>query len=180
MLNLTTKRFWFERYTKEDIAFVLELVSNPDVMNYIGDGQIKGIPYAENLIERMLEQYKNFGDYGLHKLVLKETDEVIGHAGLVAQIIDDAFEIELGYWIKPEFWQQGYGYEAAHALKIYADETLYLERYVSAIQVGNEGSKRIALKNGMQLEKVIQMEGKEVEIYVIENEIDYEEDTYSI
>ncbi|MEK4699746.1 GNAT family N-acetyltransferase [Solibacillus sp. FSL R7-0668] len=175
MLDLTTKRLRFERYTKEDTAFVLELVTNPAVMDYIGNGQTKGAQYAENLIERMLEQYQNFDDYGLHKLVNKESNEVIGHAGLVAQIIDDAFEMELGYWIKPAFWQQGYGYEAAHALKIYADESLYLERYVSAIQLGNEGSKRIALKNGMQLEKVIQMEGKLVEIYVIENEMDEEE-----
>lgn len=174
MLNLTTTRLCFERYTKEDVAHVLELVTNPAVMTYIGDGQIKGVQYAENLIERMLEQYKNFDDYGLHKLVHLETKEIIGHAGLVAQIIDDTFEIELGYWIKPVFWQQGYGYEAAQALKNYADETMYLHRYVSAIQVGNEGSKRIALKNGMHLEKVIEMEGKLVEIYVIENEIEEE------
>lgn len=57
MLNLTTKRLRFERYTKEDTAFVLELVTNPAVMNYIGNGQTKGAQYAENLIERMLEQY---------------------------------------------------------------------------------------------------------------------------
>ena len=56
------------------------------------------------------------------------------------------------------------------------DEEMYLERYVSAIQVGNTGSKKMALKNGMQLEKVIEMEGKQVEIYVIENEIEFEEE----
>ena len=91
---------------------------------------------------------------------------------MVAQIIDDAFEMELGYWIAPDYWQQGYGFEAARALKHYANEEIYLERYVSAIQVGNTGSKQIALKNGMKLEKVITMEGKQVEIYVIENEIE--------
>ena len=53
---------------------------------------------------------------------------------------------------------------------------MYLERYVSAIRVGNTGSKQIALKNGMRLEKVIEMEGKQVEIYVIENDIDFEEE----
>ena len=174
MLKLTTERLRFERYTKEDVQFVLELVTDPDVMKFIGNGQVKDIVYAEHLIDRMLEQYKNFGDYGLHKLIHRESGEVIGHAGLVAQIFDDTFEMELGYWIKPSCWHQGYGFEAAHALKAYADEEMYLARYVSAIQVGNEGSKRIALKNGMYLEKVISMEGKLVEIYVKEN--DYEID----
>lgn len=176
MLNLATTRLRFERYTINDIPEVLKLVTNPAVMQYIGNGQIKDLAYAEHLIERMLEQYKNFDDYGLHKLIHQETGAFIGHAGLVAQLIDDAFEIELGYWIAPDFWQQGYGFEAAEALKRYADEEMYLERYVSAIQVGNTGSKQIALKNGMQLEKVIEMEGKQVEIYVIENEIEFEED----
>lgn len=176
MLNLATTRLRFERYTMNDVPEVFKLVTNPAVMQYIGNGKAKDLAYAEQLIERMLEQYKNFDDYGLHKLIHQETGAFIGHAGLVAQLIDDAFEIELGYWIAPAYWQQGYGFEAAEALKHYADEEMYLERYVSAIQVGNTGSKQIALKNGMQLEKVIEMEGKQVEIYVIENEIEFEED----
>ena len=176
MLNLTTERLRFERYTKDDLDFVMQLVLDARVMQFIGDGTVKDEAYAKHLIERMLEQYKNFDDYGLHKLIHKETGAYIGHAGLVAQILDDAFEMELGYWIAPDYWQQGYGFEAAQALKHYADEVMYLERYVSAIQVGNTGSKQIALKNGMQLEKVIEMEGKSVEIYVIENEIEFDEE----
>lgn len=172
MLTLTTERLRFEQYTLEDLHLVTALVTDGQVMQFIGDGHMKDQAYAKHLIERMLEQYKNFGDYGLHKLIHKETGDFIGHAGLVAQIIDDAFEMELGYWIAPDYWQQGYGFEAARALKHYADEEMYLERYVSAIQVGNTGSKQIALKNGMKLEKVITMEGKLVEIYVIENEIE--------
>ncbi|MEK4129840.1 GNAT family N-acetyltransferase [Solibacillus sp. FSL W8-0474] len=172
MLNLQTERLRFEQYTLEDVEIVTVLVTDARVMQFIGDGHVKDQAYAKHLIERMLEQYRNFGDYGLHKLIHKETGDFIGHAGMVAQIIDDAFEMELGYWIAPDYWQQGYGFEAARALKQYADEEMYLERYVSAIQVGNTGSKQIALKNGMKLEKVITMEGKSVEIYVIENEIE--------
>ena len=172
LLELTTKRLRFERYTMNDVDTVYELVTDPEVMRYIGNGLTKDYTYARNLITRMLEQYQNFDDYGLHKLIHQHTGEFIGHAGIVAQIIDDTFELELGYWIKREFWNLGYGFEAAQALAKYADEEMGLERYISAIQVGNEGSKAIALKNGMQLEKVIEMEGKQVEIYVKLNEIE--------
>ena len=166
MLNLQTNRLLFRRYTMDDLAFVEELVTNEHVMQYIGSGVVKGRAYAVQLIERMLEQYANFDDYGLHVLVHKETGKRIGHAGLVAQILDDAFEMELGYWIHPDFWGQGYATEASRALKQYAEQELELERYVSAIQVGNVASQKIALRNGMQLEKQIEMEGKCVEIYV--------------
>lgn len=166
MLELSTNRLRFERYTLNDIDDVLELVMDPKVMRYIGDGLTKDKAYAQNLINRMQEQYRNFDDYGLHKLIHQQTGEFIGHAGIVAQIIDDAFELELGYWIKSKYWGNDYGFEAAQALAKYADEEMGLERYISAIQVGNEASKSIALKNGMQLEKIIEMEGKRVEIYL--------------
>ena len=166
MLKLETNRLMFRRYTMDDLAFVEELVTNENVMKYIGSGVAKDRTYAIQLIGRMIEQYDNFEDYGLHVLVHKESGQYVGHAGLVAQIFDDAFEIELGYWIHPDFWGQGYATEAAHALKQYAEQELELERYVSAIQVGNVASQKIALQNGMKLEKQIEMEGKQVEIYV--------------
>ena len=166
MLKLETNRLMFRRYTMDDLAFVEELVTNENVMKYIGSGVAKDRTYAIQLIERMIEQYDNFEDYGLHVLVHKESGQYVGHAGLVAQIFDDAFEIELGYWIHPDFWGQGYATEAAHALKQYAEQELELERYVSAIQVGNVASRKVALQNGMKLEKQIEMEGKHVEIYV--------------
>ena len=166
MLNLETNRLMFRRYTMDDLAFVEQLVTNENVMKYIGSGVVKGRTYAIQLIERMMEQYDNFDDYGLHVLLHKETGQRIGHAGLVAQIIDDAFEIELGYWIHSDFWQQGYATEATRSLKQYAEQELELERYVSAIQVGNVASQKVALQNGLKLEKQIEMEGKQVEIYV--------------
>ena len=175
MLNLNTKRLTFERYTEKDLPYVADLVLDPFMMKYIGNGQIKDKHYAIHLIERMIEQYQNFGDYGLHKLIHRQTGDFIGHAGLVAQVIDDTFEIELGYWIKRAYWGQGYGFEAAQALAAYADEEIWLHRYISAIQVGNEGSKRIALKNGMHLEKTIEMDGKMVEIYVKLNSFEEDE-----
>lgn len=165
-LQLTTERLQFRRYTEEDLPFVIEMVTDPRMMRFIGNGHVKDETYAKQLISRMQKQYENWDVYGLHVLQHRETGKLIGHAGIVAQIIDDTFEIELGYWIAREYWQQGYGFEAANALKCYADEELELERYISAIQVGNEGSKQIALKNGMQLLKTIEMEGKEVEIYI--------------
>lgn len=169
MLKLETDRLTFIRYEEHHYPFVLSLVTNPTVMRFIGNGQVKDKVYAKELIRRMQEQYQNFDDYGLHLLVHKETKAFIGHAGIVAQIIDDCFELELGYWIDPDYWRMGYGKEAANALKRYADEELELERYVSAIQEGNVASQKIALSNDMHLEKSITMEGKTVLIYVKEN-----------
>lgn len=165
-LQLKTERLTFRRYSNEDLPFVEALVKDPTVMRYIGNGEVKDDAYAQQLITRMQKQYENWDIYGLHVLEHNETGERIGHAGIVAQIIDNTFELELGYWIAKDYWGQGYGFEAASALKQYADEELELERYISAIQVGNEGSKRIAIKNGMHYLKTVEMDGKLVDIYI--------------
>lgn len=93
MLNLNTKRLIFERYTENDLPQVIELVSDPAVMKFIGNGHSKDEEYAIRLIERMKEQYRNFDDYGLHKIVHHQTGDFIGHAGLVAQVIDDTLKL---------------------------------------------------------------------------------------
>ncbi|MER2192432.1 MAG: GNAT family N-acetyltransferase [Solibacillus sp.] len=165
MLQLSTARMDFQRYTEADLEQIARLVTNPDVMHYIGDGQVKDKTYARELLTRMQEQYENFEDFGLHKLILKETGDMVGHAGIVAQIIDDAFEIELGYWLFPDYWGHGYVMEAAEALLHYAIEELELERVISVIQTENAASINIAKKNGMHLEKTIVHEGKDVHVY---------------
>lgn len=166
-LQLRTERLLFRRYTEEDLPFLQQLVHNEEVMRYIGDGQVKDEAYALSLYTRMHEQYRNFDDYGLHMLIHHDTGERIGHAGIVAQVIDDCFEIEVGYWIHPVYWRQGYAFEAAAAVTRYATEECGIERLVSMIMKGNSGSIRIAEKNGFTLEKTIQAQGKEVLIYAL-------------
>lgn len=168
-LQLQTARLYFRRYEETDIPFLEELVTNEHVMQYIGEGIAKDRSYALQLYTRMLEQYKNFDDYGLHMLIHKESGVRIGHAGIVAQVIDDCFEIEVGYWIHPTYWKQGYAYEAAAALTHYAIEQCGIERIVSMIMKGNTGSMRIAEKNGFTVEKTIKAQGQDVFIYVLEN-----------
>jgi RimJ/RimL family protein N-acetyltransferase len=173
MLDLESQRLLFKRYEENDLPFIQMLVEDPLVMRFIGDGQPKSMQYANELLARMFEQYVNFDVYGLHVLIDKMTGERVGHAGIVAQVIDDAFELEVGYWIAPNYWNNGYGKEAAYALCKYADEELELERYVSAVQVGNTASEKIAYSNGMHIEKVIRMENKEVQIFVKVNPFDH-------
>ena len=57
-----------------------------------------------------------------------------------------------------------------------ANEEMGLERYISAIQVGNTASEKIALSNNMFLEKIIEMDGKSVQIYVKLNEMEDREE----
>ena len=60
--------------------------------------------------EWVIPGYKN--GLGLFVLIEKETGIRIGHAGLVKQEIDGKEEIEIGYWLLPQYWGKGYAREA--------------------------------------------------------------------
>lgn len=55
---------------------------------------------------------------------------------------------DLGYRFQPQFWGQGYGYEAAQAWLDYGFQTLRLPRICAYADAEGAGSRRILEKTG--------------------------------
>ena len=80
-------------------------------------------------------------------ITLKSTGELIGCVGLYL-----AFEhekAELGYWVGVDFWNQGYGFEAARETVRYAFEELKLNKITARHVTTNPASGKIMQKIGM-------------------------------
>lgn len=75
---------------------------------------------------------------------LKETRELIGHAGLSP--IGDG--VEIGYAIEEKHQGKGYATEAVTALSIYGTELFCLERINGIVDSTNAGSVRVLEKAG--------------------------------
>ncbi|GIN39386.1 hypothetical protein J19TS1_23350 [Heyndrickxia oleronia] len=100
------------------------------------------------------------------KLILeKGSNKRIGHAGLVPQIINEKEEIEIGYWISQEYWGRGFATEIARGLMEYGKNKLNIEKMIALIQKDNNASQKVAKKIGMQLEREIILNGKDVFVY---------------
>jgi RimJ/RimL family protein N-acetyltransferase len=69
------------------------------------------------------------------------------------QHIDGVDEIEIGYRMRPDYWNQGLTTEAALAVRDHAFRDLKLPRVISLIHPENIASQRVAEKIGMSLEK---------------------------
>jgi RimJ/RimL family protein N-acetyltransferase len=52
--------------------------------------------------------------------------------------------------VRPQYWGQGYAFEAASAVKRYAFDSLDLPKLVAFVRPGNDRSKHLAIKIGMQ------------------------------
>ncbi|QQE78868.1 GNAT family N-acetyltransferase [Alicyclobacillus sp. SO9] len=163
--ELESRRLVFRRYCDEDLPFLEALLANPEVMRYIGNGQVRDKAEARTFLSRIYDMYATGEMMGLRILERKTDRSAIGHAGIVLQVVDDAIELEIGYWIAREYWMQGYATEAAARLKEYGTQELENSRFVSLIQPGNTGSRKVALHIGMKLEKEIKRNGQDVLVY---------------
>jgi RimJ/RimL family protein N-acetyltransferase len=137
------------------------------MVRYIGKGDVRTDEEINRFLDWILDQYKINEHYGLKLLLHKETDEKIGHAGIVPQIIEGEELLEIGYWIDENHWNKGYAKEAAEALKDFGLNYLQLDKMISLIQEGNTASEKVALSIGMRKEKQIAVEGKNVNVYSI-------------
>lgn len=164
-MELTSERLVFRLYNYNDLDFLISMLKDPEMMQYIGNGHTRNIEEAHTFLERILGHYEQNKEFGLKFLIRKEDGIPVGHAGIVPQHIDGENELEIGYWIARKFWGNGYATEAANALLNRGVNQLGLTRLISLIQPGNTRSIGVAIKNGMELEKEIMLKGKAVSLY---------------
>jgi RimJ/RimL family protein N-acetyltransferase len=84
--------------------------------------------------------------------------------------IDGRLEVEMGYWLGEKHWGNGFATEAARAVQDAALTTLGLSRLISLIDPANQGSLRVAEKNGMRYMAETSFRGRKMHVYVIEKQ----------
>lgn len=102
---------------------------------------------------------------GMNALIHKNSKEFIGQCGLLIQEVDGIKEVEIGYSILPKYWRQAYATEAAKKCKDFAFANRLTASLISIIHVDNIPSQKVALTNGMRLEKTTLYKNNPVHIF---------------
>ncbi|MDM9383161.1 GNAT family N-acetyltransferase [Chlorogloeopsis sp. ULAP01] len=147
---LETQHLTIHRYQNDDVDKLLAILSNPITMHYWPQPLTR--EGVEAWIARNLESYQEHG-FGRYQVILKETGELIGDAGILkSTVIGEAIN-DLGYIVHNPFWGYGYGTEVATALKDYAFTKLKLDSLYANMPWNHEASRRVAEKIGMKFIK---------------------------
>ena len=101
-------------------------------------------------LKRQFQCYAMEG-FGMWAVVLKETGERIGHAGISMQVYGDEELPEIGYMFEKAFWHQGFATEAVIACRDYAFSVLGMNTVYSVIRADNMPSRAVARRNGMRI-----------------------------
>ncbi len=162
MLVLETERLQLRRLSIDDADFILRLLNEPSFIQNIGDKNVRTIEDARlYLLNGPIASYQKYG-FGLFLIEIKDSGAPIGICGLLKR---DALEdVDLGYALIPEFWSQGYGFEAAAAVKSYAGQVLGMRRIVAITNPENQRSIRLLEKIGFRFENMIKLADDQGEV----------------
>lgn len=149
-----TLRLHFCPLTAADATGMFALDSDPAVHRYldgIGGPLLTDPAQSQETIRFVQAQYAANG-IGRWAVRLRATNEFMGWAGLklVPGPVNGQRDFyDLGYRFLPQYWRQGYGYEAAQAWLDYGFQTLGLPRICAYADVENVASCRILTRVGL-------------------------------
>lgn len=147
-----TERLLFRRIQDGDADQWLEFFRDPSSFTFWKEERDSAEEECRKWYEKQVHRYAT-GLGGMNALIEKATGELVGHAGLLVQQVDEQEELEIAYSLLPKFWNKGYATEAAQKCKAYAFERQLAESLISIISLANVPSQRVAIKNGMAIEK---------------------------
>jgi RimJ/RimL family protein N-acetyltransferase len=141
-----------------DVEAFYEIYKAPEVTRYT-EGLFEHAVSERAYIREYIEKVYAFFEFGVWTVILKESGEVIGRAGISVR---EGYDIpELGYVFGVPWQGKGLAKEVCEGILKYAKEELEIMRLQVLIQEGNEASIRLAQKLGFEKAEVLEIEGKQ-------------------
>ena len=150
-LILTTKRLILREMRHEDAPQLFKMDANPNVHKYLWNKPNTSITEIHDYITLVRQQYQKH-KIGRFVVVLKQTNELIGWAGLKFNTVEVNKKInffDIGYRLNENLWGNGYATEAALAWQKYAFENLHVKTLHAAAHTDNVASNKILQKIGL-------------------------------
>lgn len=168
---IETERLLLRELLLSDADGMFELDSNPNVHLFLGNNPVKKLEESIKYIHFAQKQYKDFG-IGRWAVILKETNEFLGWSGI--KFITDEINghknfYEIGYRFIEKYWGKGYATEAGKAFVDYAFNEMKVNALYAYADAGNENSRKILEKLGLQYINSFEYEGETEVWYEMKN-----------
>jgi ribosomal-protein-alanine N-acetyltransferase len=169
---LETPRLVLRDKRADDLDFVASLYADENVMRWIGDGCTLARDEVEARFVRVMaiESEPGHERWDAFKILVRKADGVrVGQVGLLRNAIDGVPDVEIGWWLAPFAWGQGYATEAALALRDFAFGELGLDHLSIVLHAENARSVAVARGiGGVYARQAIYRE-RSVTLYVVRN-----------
>ncbi len=142
-----SKRLRARRLAPGDLADMLAVYGDADVVRWVGDGAVLDEAACRRWLDVTADNYDKRG-YGMAALESREGGKVVGFCGLVHPGGQE--QVEIKYALRRDCWGRGLATEAVTAMLAYGEQVLQLKRVIATTAPENEASHRVLLKVGME------------------------------
>ena len=164
MLVIETHRLLLRPFTLDDAPFVLTLLNEPSFLHFIGDKKVRNLEDARQyILTGPITSYRQ-NNFGLLLVELKDTPTPIGMCGLLKR--EDLPDPDIGFAFLPDYWRQGFAFEAATAVMKDAHESLNLTQILAIVNPDNDASIKLLERLGLRFDR---MRG-DVKLYALPNQ----------
>jgi RimJ/RimL family protein N-acetyltransferase len=163
-MRLETERLSLRSFREEDVDAMAQLFANPDFMRFS-----LGVYTERSQTVAFIKKVMGWDRASMPSqfaVVPCGEHAVIGYCGFHHHP-EVPGEVEIGYRLHPDYWNRGFITEAARAVRDHGFADLKLPRVISLIHPENIPSRRVAEKNGMNVEKEITFRGFPTLVYAI-------------
>jgi RimJ/RimL family protein N-acetyltransferase len=144
---LTSQRLALRRFTPDDIDWLAQLRSDPDVTRYLGG--VKDRTNSDELLRtRILQYYDEHPGLGVWVTVERDTGACVGFH-LLNHIRGESI-IQIGFTLLKSAWGKGFATEMAAAVLRYGFVDLKLPCIAGMANLQNFASQRVLLKIGLE------------------------------
>jgi RimJ/RimL family protein N-acetyltransferase len=170
--QLETDRLIFRPYERGDLAHLVALFTDPEVMRFVGDG-VQTPEQAQAGFGRIFTHVYEPEAFDVWALFSKAEGAFVGHAELKPRRDELAHpgDFELIYVLNRGSWGRGLATEIARRILAYGFGELKLKRIHATVDAENEASLRVLLKLGMRYVEEYEDEFGKTLVYVADSEM---------
>jgi RimJ/RimL family protein N-acetyltransferase len=148
---LQTERLVLRRFTPADVDLLVDLDSDPAVMDFINGGRPTPRDEIEHdVLPAMLSYYERFAGLGFWAAIDKSSGACLGWFHFRPTRDGQPDEPELGYRLKRSAWGKGYATEGARALVDKGFAEYGVRRVFATTMTVNTRSRRVMEKAGLR------------------------------
>jgi [ribosomal protein S5]-alanine N-acetyltransferase len=156
--ELSTDRLLLRPYRSADVEPLESMFSDPEHMRWYP------APYRHDRVvewvENQLRGYEwNGVRFAMWIVEERSTGTFLGTAGPTKPLVEDAYEVEIGWHVRKDQWGQGIAPEAAIAAREWCWEHLEVDHLISLVRPENEPSAHVAEKIGMRVDRLAPYKG---------------------
>lgn len=158
MTILESQRLVLRNTTDDDITTLYtEIFENDDVVKFTFGNDLKSFEEVKDFIQTNC----NYTDkLGLSTLVEKQSDKIIGLAGIISCEYLEQTDYEFGFILSENFWGKGYGKEIGIAQIEYIKNEIKAKRVLALAHKDNIPSCKLINKLGLEYIKTVPTNGR--------------------